>query len=229
MGGNSQLLKVPSAGLDIMVMVNRHDVSAVVLTNKILDACVPDLDPDPRSSRLTWLTGVFCSPSRERVIQLLERSGKQIAVIDGTEVPCVVEENGTLRPTAPLSYLSFRIACMGDRTAPRAIRFEEFGTTQEWPITHPADALDRRVVGCYQSNGTGTQITIRDDTDGMALFSIGRFGSHRFRLECLAPGIWRATSVGLMPWGGILSFQQDGSGFRFSSLRTRALPFQRTT
>jgi len=41
MGSSAQMLKVPAAGLDVTVMVNRHDVSAAVLADKILDAACP--------------------------------------------------------------------------------------------------------------------------------------------------------------------------------------------
>ena len=44
-GGNSQMLKVPAARLDvIVVMLNRRDIWGMRLTERILDACIPELE-----------------------------------------------------------------------------------------------------------------------------------------------------------------------------------------
>ena len=41
LGANAQMVKVPAAGLDVAVLVNRHDVSSSVLADRVLDACLP--------------------------------------------------------------------------------------------------------------------------------------------------------------------------------------------
>src|ERR1700722_10711418 len=45
LGGNAQMLKVPEAGLDVVVLSNRQDVSSIELVNKILDCVLPDAEP----------------------------------------------------------------------------------------------------------------------------------------------------------------------------------------
>lgn len=44
-GGNAQALKVPAHDLDVVVLSNRSDVFSPVLVNRILDECLPDLEP----------------------------------------------------------------------------------------------------------------------------------------------------------------------------------------
>lgn len=43
LGGTAQVVKVPQAGLDAVVITNRDDVTAMDLACKVLGACVPDL------------------------------------------------------------------------------------------------------------------------------------------------------------------------------------------
>src|SRR5262249_32209741 len=46
-GGNSQMIKVPAAKLDISIGVNRADVSGTALALKVIDACVEGLAAEP--------------------------------------------------------------------------------------------------------------------------------------------------------------------------------------
>jgi len=106
MGGNAQIVKVPSAGLDVVVMVNRQDVSAALLTNRILAACIPGLSPLENASQVSFAAGTFRSPTTDRVIQLYGKDGQQIAAIDGVDLPVVASDDGALRPLPPLVSLS---------------------------------------------------------------------------------------------------------------------------
>jgi len=44
MGGHAQMLKVPSARLDVVILANRQDVEVQKLAEKIVDACVPEIE-----------------------------------------------------------------------------------------------------------------------------------------------------------------------------------------
>ena len=81
------------------------------------------------------------------------------------------------------------------------------------------------IVGRYRSATTGTDASIGD---GMLLRTTGRFGSAEFGLERIGANIWQAALNGVMPSGGILTFDEDRAGFAFSSSRTHALPFTRS-
>jgi hypothetical protein len=133
-----------------------------------------------------------------------------------------------LRPTDVLGYMQVAVTLLGDRQTPHAVSFDDFGNVEELQRAEPAQANELKIVqGRYLSTTTGTRATISESEVGPRLQTVGRFGSADFGIECLAHRICRATAPTVMSWGGILSFDADSAGFRFTSLRTRALPFRR--
>jgi CubicO group peptidase (beta-lactamase class C family) len=230
MGCNSHMLKVPAAGLDVVIMVNRHDVFAFGLVNQILDAVLPGLEPIVEESQGALANGVFRSPKSQRVLQLYARDGKQVGLIDGMEMPFAPDARGALRPTGWASFFKLAIERTGDLVRPAAIRFTDFGNVDELiALGAPATTNVTTIAGEYISPTTGTQISISATSDGPRLVSAGRFGSAEYRLECIAEGIWRAQSMSLMPWGAILSFDRDSGACRFTTARNWALKFQRVS
>jgi D-aminopeptidase len=226
-GGNSQMLRVPAAGLDIVIMVNRHDVLGIVLGNKVLDACLPGLNPIRDASDGPRATGTFRSPTTGRVIQLFAKEGEQITSIDGFDYPVVADEDGVLCPIPQLSMFKQAVTLLGDRAKPASIRFSDFGNLDELIAVRPTQKTSLRAIeGHYRSETTGTAATISEVDDGPRLSMVGRFGSVVYPLQCLADGIWRAKPVSQV-LGGILSFDGDGGAFRFTTQRTRALAFRR--
>lgn len=224
------MLKVPSVGLDVVIIVNRADVSGLLLANKILDACLPGLDSAREAARGPHAAGTFCSPRTGRVIQLFTQAGQQMASIDGMDMPVEPDDDGVWWPVGVFQgYTKQAISLHGDRLQPNAIRLSDFGNRDELTRVEPPGVADDRIIaGQYRSDGTGVDATVSPTSDGARLITVGRFGAAEFRLACLAEGIWRARSVGRMPWGGILSFAKDGATFRFNTFRTWALPFRRT-
>jgi D-aminopeptidase len=228
MGGNAQMLKVPSAGLDIVVMLNRYDVFGVLLVEKILDTCLPSLEPVKEPTRRPIATGVFHSPVTGRVIQLLASEHQQIVSIDGVDLPFAPDDRGVLWPTGALAYSKQAITLVGDPVTPHSIRFSDFGNRDELVRAAAAGAPDvAPVAGCYRSGTTGTEVRICETEAGPQLTAIGRFGSVVYPLECLAENIWRIKPNSAFPPGGILSFGRDE--FHFASFRTRALRFGRVS
>jgi D-aminopeptidase len=229
MGGNAQMLKVPGAHLDIVVMVNRHDLSAAALANKVLDACLPGLDPVPPPCKGGIVTGSFRSTQTGRVIQLAAREGEQIASIDGFDWPFVRQEERVMGTLPIWSFIKQSISLEGDPDQPTSIRLTDFGQVDELVPIMPAAQEDLSAIeGRYRSATTGTQMTIAVTSQGPELTTIGKFGSAVFQLECLAKGLWRAKSASpLQWWGGILAFAAGGESLSFTSLRTRGLLFQR--
>jgi D-aminopeptidase len=229
MGGNAQMLKVPAAGLDIVVMVNREDAWTPLFAEKILDACLPGLDPVKRASNGPLAAGIFRSPATGRVIQLFARDERQIASIDGMDIPVEPDEGGVLWPVGIFRHEKKAMALAGDPAKPVSIRLSDFGTLDELVREKPVKDTDvSAIVGRYRSD-TGIEATISQTEDGPRLLTVGPFGSVVSRLECLTQGIWRAHSMSWAFFGGMLLFDGDGDGggFRFSTHRTRALIFRR--
>lgn len=234
MGSNSQMLKVPAAGLDIAIMVNRDDVSSILLANRVLDVCLLDLEPLGKGSRRSVATGLFRSPTTARVIQLCTSSatsawseGQQpLASIDGTDIP-IEPDDDALRPAGAFEFLKLRMTLTGDPSHPDSIRLSDFGNPDELVAVPSVDGTDpHAIMGRYRSERTGTDATIVDNQETPRLTTVGRFGAAEFKLKHLAGGVWRAISKN-PTLGGVLSFDTERIGFRFSSLRTRLLPFRR--
>jgi CubicO group peptidase (beta-lactamase class C family) len=228
MGANAQMLKVPAAGLDIVVITNRSDVSATTLADRIVDVCIPGLAPmsitGPANS---CAAGVFRSPKTGRVVEVFTRDARQFAAIDGADFALEPDAEGALWTEG------------GGRRSARAIslsinesgglRLTEVGHVDHLEPAAPGSVDEelRAIVGRYCSKNTGTEITIVMSKEGVRLHTTGRYGSTQFRLEYMAGRIWRAHSMSVMPWGGVLTCNWDHSAFTFQTSRTRALPFHR--
>jgi CubicO group peptidase (beta-lactamase class C family) len=228
MGGNAQIVKVPSAGLDVVVMVNRQDVSAALLTNRILAACIPGLSPLENASQVSFATGTFRSPTTDRVIQLYGKDGQQIAAIDGVDLPVVASEDGALRPLPPFSFIKQSLTLTGSPLQPSSIRFCDFGNDDELCAQELMSGVEQRsIAGRYRSERTGTEAIIAEADGGLRLVTTGRYGSASYQLESLADSLWRAKSNTQVPTDGILIADHSRKAVHFSTPRTRALEFRR--
>ena len=238
MGANSQMLKVPAAGLDIAIMVNRQDLNAQSLTHKILDACLPGLEPVKAVTSWPFPSKVFYSPTTGCVIQLGSAAsstvwtieGQRIASINGADIPIEPDSDGVFRPAGSSSFMKLGMMLVGDPEHPTAIQFSDYGMPDNLVSVQPVQTPDVRAIeGHYRSESTGTQLTILGDEGGPRLNSIGRFGSVKFPLECLGQDIWRAKPAipALAGYNAILLFDRNHTELRVSSGRNRMQRFRR--
>jgi len=228
LGGNSQMLKVPAAALDVVIMCNRDDVSSALLANQILDACIADLEPAHVTISGSFSRGIFRSRSSGRVIQLLEKDGQQIVSIDGFDWPFVRHPDGVLRPAAIWSFVRQTVTLVGDQEEPESVQFDDFGNFDELTAERRPEHSDGEgIAGRYGSDSTRTEAEVSTTGDDTQVSFRGPFGVIVYPLECLAEGIWLAKSGKAIPWNAVLSFDPAGDGFCLSSLRTPALYFRR--
>jgi D-aminopeptidase len=222
-GANAQTIKVPSVGLDVVVLVNRSDVSSRTLANQILDVCLTGLEPVSASDTKSRITGTFRSPASGRVIQLFVRDGQQIALIDGFPVDYVSGSDGVLRPAPIWSFFKQEIVPVGD-----AIRFNDAGNLDELIAVQPARKIDvGALAGVYHSNTTGIQLTISGTGEEGELHAVCKFGMKTYPLKCLAAGIWRAAPHCMAFDGGIVCPDEDARALRFTTGRNLSLKFER--
>jgi len=235
-GSNAQMLKVPGAELDIVVLVNRDDVSSQLLANEIVDACITDLEPATSGrSQQPVAKGTFHSPTTGRVIQLglparfaWNEGTSQIISVNAMETAVEPDATGVLRPIPIASFIQQSVTLIGDPQEPRAILFSDFGNRDELVRVEPIEVGESaKIVGHYRSNSTHTDAIVTGTEQGVQLKMRGRFGSVDYRLDAIGPGLWRATSQSVAFLGGILSFESGAGAFRFSNYRTWALPFIR--
>lgn len=229
LGNSSQMIKVSGgeADLDIVVMVNRHDVSASDLAGSILRACL-GISPDPSRDETGRVSGVFCSPTTGCVMQLYHRGGKQVALVDGMdEWRLGMEGDGLLLPSqAPFWKVALKLH--GDPRKPNSIRQEYFGRVDDLlPVSEDSIRASRSISGNFRADSIGVEMTVvADDRAGRAV-TMGRFGSRAFILERLSPLLWRMGSADGTEWGGILAMDRDGNEATFRTPRTWAVAFRR--
>jgi CubicO group peptidase (beta-lactamase class C family) len=240
-GSNAQMLKVPAAGLDVVCMVNRHDVTSYTLVDQILDSCLPGLEPAKRAPNSLRLSGIYVSPTSGRLLQfnndataywikeVQERDDRYIVAVDGTDFQYALNEDGVLRTIGMMaSYGPQEITIVGDFMSPASVRFNDFGEIDELlPVKPSKSSNASAIVGRYRCATADVDATISDFQGGARLQTVGRFGTAMYPLECLGDGIWQAASPIMTHRRGILSFNEQNVGFRFSNLLTRSLPFQR--
>jgi hypothetical protein len=227
-GGNAHVVTVPASGLDIVVIANRNDVSSTLLSNKILDVCLPDLKSADGCLSRKPILGVFRSPTTNRVIHLFVEQGQQIASIDGYNLPVSPDEQGVFHPIGVMTFMKQSLTPIGPADTPSAIQLNDFGNCDELQRQGAEEHIEaQEMVGRYQSEMIGVETTISVTGDGARLTTSGRFGSTIYELDRLANGIWRTGSMSPRFFGSMLSFDPEETQFLFSTCRTLALPFRR--
>jgi len=228
LGGNAQMLKIPAAGLDVVILSNRQDISSMLLANQVIDACLPELEAAPEPYRGPFATGTFLSPTTGRVIRLFGKNGRQIVSVGGSELPMEPDARGEFRYVELWKDPKQSLTLQGDFAQPAALRFNDFGNVDECVrVETPTVANAEIIGGRYRSDGIGTTATVSHTDAGPRLTTVGRFGTAVFDLECIATGIWRTRPARLPFLGGLLSFDPNATCFRFSNYQTRDLVFQR--
>jgi D-aminopeptidase len=228
LGGSAQMLKVPATGLDVVVIVNREDVSSTLLARQIVDACLPQLEPPNEPSGGPIATGIFRSPTTGRIIQLFEKNGRQMVSVGGNDLPIERGKDGVLHFAFIWSDPKQSVVPMGDPARPSAVLFREFGNVDELLTVPPASQADaRRIAGRYRLESVGIEAVISQTDSGTQLRTSGRFGSATYLLECFAQDIWRTRPARLAFLGGLLAFDPDATMFEYSNWLTRPLRFRR--
>lgn len=229
LGASSQMLKVPAAGLDIAIMVNRHDVDASALADEILGVLLPGQSSRTPSSSTSCASGTYRSPTSGRVLQLSHQNGRQFVSLGGNDLPFECNEAGIWHPAGTASYLKIALTLQGDPTRPAIVGMSEYGNRDELHrVPDSSVPLEEQVVGSYRSPGIGVEATIRHIGSRLSLRTVGRHGAVEYELECIGVRIWRARLDANRPWmGGMLAFDEEARRFWYSNLANRCLPFER--
>jgi D-aminopeptidase len=224
MGAKAHMLKAPDAGLDIVILSNRHDVSATLLAHQVIDACVPSLGAREIESARVPAEGVYRSQTSGRVIALRAARGRQIVSLDGLDFAMALVGENELCHFPVVAYLAHRILLHGDPSHPRSLELHDFGQPDTFELVKPTAGRGfAEVAGTYECEAA--RATIEIDSSGIAV-SRGACASARFVLEWLAPDVARGRAQANMPWGGIFAFTREG--LLFSTFTTPRLAFRRT-
>jgi hypothetical protein len=225
MGGSSQMLKVPSAGLDISIAVNRADANASVIADQILDVLVDGLDPLPERANVDPIAGVYVSASSGRVVELSALAGMQFLSLDGAQgLPMEMGHDGVLRLPALLRYLHWSFKPEG--AGGRLVEFGNENVMSRIEVRRGAPIATH--VGTYRADALSTRAEVTASGDVARLVLQGRYGSATYDLEPLTAQMWRARPLGsFAALSGIVVFDEKRTGFHFTSGRIQRLRFAR--
>lgn len=226
LGMNSQMIRIPEAGLDVFAVANRHDVSAAELVGRILNVCL-DIRRDAPRARTGCATGLFRSPTTGRVIRLFGKEGMQMALIDGAECRMVLSEDNTLQQEVWVPWKS-SLRLLGDVARPDGIRYEFFGRSDDlWPVPQTESRALDAVAGEYVSDAIGVRLSIMATGEARYVRTVGRFGSKTYRAEEIGVGLWRLRSVDTTPWVGVLAGTSVGASVSIVTGGMREVSFRR--
>lgn len=225
MGGSSQMLKVPSAGLDISIAVNRADANASMIADQIIEVLVEGLHALPEKANVEAVEGVYVSASSGRVVELSALGGLQLFSLDGSQgLPVEMGHDGVLRLPAMLRYLQWEFKPEG--SLGRLVHFGNEDLMSQAEVNREATIAP--YVGNYRAGPLSTRAELNASDDKARLVLNGRYGSAEYELEPMTARLWRARPLGpLGALSGIVAFDDGGAGFHFSAGSIRRLKFAR--
>lgn len=223
MGGNSQMIKVPAAGLDISIAVNRADVLAADLANRIIDLCVDGLETSPAPVG-ELACGAYLSRRTGRVITVSQRDGSAFVCVDaGMPMPLVPAAGGAWAPAPVFSFVRQTFAPIEG-----GLRFTEFGQRDDYERMAPVQGTPALPEGDYRCDGIGSRATVFKAGDDARLRIRGRHGEAQYDLRPLSERIWAAQSRdSLSPMAGVVTFSAAGGAFELTADRMKRIRFQR--
>ena len=224
-GGNSQMIKVLPAKLDISVAVNRSDAVSIDLANRIIDECVGGLAPAAGAQNAIVQPGTYLSKATGRVIRLSVTGGASFVSVDaGMPMQIVRHQDGVWRLVSVFSM--FKRAFRIDETS---VRFCDFGNEDVLErVGPPGKASLGSRAGNYRCEPLGASARLFEEGEGASLEMRGRYGQAQYDLSPVTSRVWCATSRrSFFPVAGIVTFVDDCKGFLLTNDRMRRLRFRR--
>lgn len=223
-GGSCQMLKVVDHDLDIIIMTNRSGViDPTVLTEQVIDACIPDLSAKPDdATEAALVTGDFYGAESGRFVRLFEQDGRQFGQVFAAKLPLVRGASGDLSLRNITTDLRLAPTAAGGQV--RELELTEFGQSERLRRVEPPAEPAPMAAGRYICPSCDAVAEVSGAGEGQGLQISGAYGSIAYGLESVGPGLFLAsTGNPLLPLGGLI--EVETGGFAFSSVRTRRLRF----
>lgn len=245
MGGNSQMLTVPSHELDIVLMANGLPLSMQDIARKIVDILLEDhLGPEEKKApleRFRHLVGTKYHGRSGMTIgfgELPDQLG--LCFMDNPPMPLLRDEGEQLRTgfedaaLGPLVLNTAGLAANAEGQPPEFFELSDAGNLERLvrlpavpPSTPTAGAA---LVGHWFSNDLGASAEIAFEGEDLILSLRGEYsGARRYKVTAysdIAFGVADAETGAIRL---MLTREDDGSGFRLDGIRARKLAFSRNT
>jgi hypothetical protein len=226
-GGRSEVLTVPSHQLDLVVLVNRSDLSAIQLARRVLDVVLADaLAPlRPADKDADGWAGEYYTPRTRQFFRLTAPDGRVMLDL-GSGGEEVERDGGTLRfARTDIGVIELRAQ------SENAIEFVHCGNAEpavRVKLVHESAGGDDLVGDhCSEEAAAAAKIERRDDGQLTIAFR-GLHGSAGGRLTRIADDAWLVTpeDAAITTW---MVLTWCGSGFFITTTRTWNLWFGRGT
>jgi len=243
-GGNSQVLVVPSAGLEVVVLTNTDSIPSSYLALQTIDTLLEEklvAPPTPVSSeKFKHLVGHRYHSDSGLVWGFEEVGGLLAASLQLSPAAPVLFDFGDRISTrfedlamGPFAFDAVELLAGEDNTAPEILTIREAGRPQEFKLMtdDAADGIDpEALVGRYQSADLDCDATVRLD-DGLTMRLAGGFGARELDLEVLSETVVGVTaSDPIAPTRYAMTVIREGTevrGFHISTNRARHIEFDR--
>lgn len=225
-GGSSQMIKFVDHELDIIVMTNgRSPVDLYSLVDAIADRCLAGLPAAPSDVGGDLVLGTFYSQRSGRVLTFVGHEGRQAVTTGGMTLPALRAVDGSISVPILPTDLIIRPVTRSDSPV-RTVTITEFGRDDRLErVEPPVNPGAADIVGEYSSGRAGLTAVISLQGDGAQMRLKCGSGDVEYKLICIGPALWQATSMLPMPLGSTL--EMHGSGFQWTTGRTIRLPFER--
>lgn len=244
-GGACQMITMPSAELDIIIIANGAPASPSELADKIIDIVLSDsLGPSATTEHVATsdyakLAGRHYRTPSGLTIGFVDVEGKLHFSLVGNYPMPLRAGDGLLRieyEDAGVGPYHIRVTPeQAKREAPKTLELAECGHLEEaalLPETPPSpEHTGRRLVGRYHSADMEAQAQIYFEGDRLLMRNQDGFGTSVAQLVPLSEDVWQWTmQPPLFPVPGMLNVEaKDGhvTGFRLEAARTRRVLFRR--
>jgi CubicO group peptidase (beta-lactamase class C family) len=246
-GGNSQMLTVPSLALDVILMVNGLPLSAIETTKKVVDLVLDGQLPEaatPLASKSQYphLVGARYHGRSGMLLSFGEVGDTLgLAFLNNPPMPILRDTGETLQAgfedvaLGPLVFRAADLAPDADGKAPATLPFGESGefeTLARLPDQlPPTTCRSQDLVGRYVSHDLGAEARIELAGEKLLLKLKGEFGPWReFAVTPYSASAFGLQETGL-PGASLALTTEQAHGlvesFRIESIRVRHLQFLR--
>jgi CubicO group peptidase (beta-lactamase class C family) len=248
-GGASQMLTVPSHGLNIIVMTNGGMINPVASASKIVDVVLGDgaLGPEPvmtTSERFKHLVGTRYQGASGLVIGFGEVGDKLgLSYVNSLPAPILRDEGDVLRvgfediAMGPLELKVSDLAPTADGGPPSSIPFSESGyveTLERLPAVTPETSdVGKALVGRFRSVDLDADADIGFEDGGLTMRLKGTYGRRVLALTALSDQLFDVRDIEepISPRLALTTEQAAGvvNAFQIDAPRARHLRFERVS
>lgn len=249
-GGASQMLAVPSEGLDIIVISNGAKASPRELANRIVDIVLGDDKlgaPDQRapSERFSPMLGLrYVGRDTGLVFGFAKAAGEKLGLCLTNAPPMALRDDGEHlslpfedMAVGPFVLTASQMAREG--APPSQLELQEAGSRELFdllPETPPLLAeAGAPLVGRYLSPDLAAEATIHWHGDQLRLQIHAAYGGNLIGLQAFSADVFGCQEIdpnSLQPRTAVLRVERQAgrvAGFRIDTPRTRHLWFERQT